>query len=160
MVDEIVDAVLPHSIGELHLKQAGAYVEHPLLRIELLAAHSDGVDKVGLAASRRPVDEEGVESRLPRVLGNRYADGTRQLVAVALDEIRERVAGVELGVQPLRHGGVERGGRLVGPCGARRLNVGRLLSIDFLGEMVLLVGHYAVSQHHVRPETTGQHLVE
>ena len=52
-IDEVVDRVLTAGIGELHLEQTGADVEHTLFRIRLLAAHADGIDEVRLATARR-----------------------------------------------------------------------------------------------------------
>ena len=50
-VDKVVSGVLTYRIGELHLKQAGAYIEHALVGIRLTALQSDGVYQVGLTTT-------------------------------------------------------------------------------------------------------------
>ena len=86
-VDEVVGGVMTHRVGELHLEQTGRNIEHPLLGIGLLAAHTDGVDQVGLATTRGTIDEEGIERALARMLGDGEADGTWKFVGIALYEI-------------------------------------------------------------------------
>ena len=60
-IDEVVDSFLQLGVGELHLEETGADIEHSLLGIEFLASHADGIDEVGFAASRGTVHIEGVE---------------------------------------------------------------------------------------------------
>ena len=53
-IDEVVDSFLQQGVGELHLEETGTDIEYSLMGIEFLAPHADGIDKVGLAASRGP----------------------------------------------------------------------------------------------------------
>jgi hypothetical protein len=62
---------------------------------------------VGLAEADAPVDEQRVVGP-PRILGDLDRGSSRELVALALDEIRER----ELGVQPA----AELGEGIAGGC--------------------------------------------
>ena len=60
-IDEVVDSFLQQGVGELHLEETGAHIEYSLMGIKFLAPHADGIDKVGLAASRGTIHIEGVE---------------------------------------------------------------------------------------------------
>ena len=50
-VDEVVSGILTYRIGELDLEQAGTYIEHTLLWVELATLQADGINKVGLTAT-------------------------------------------------------------------------------------------------------------
>ena len=49
--DKVVDGILKHRIGILHLEKTRRHIQHALLRIELLSAHANGIDEVGLATA-------------------------------------------------------------------------------------------------------------
>ena len=119
-VDEVVDRILSTGIGKLHLEQTGTDIEHAFLRIHLLAAHTDGVDEVRLATTRGAIDKERIERRLTRMLCNRKAHRTGQLVGIAFDIVLESLLGIQLRVQSLRNGSIERRGRLVATCDSLR----------------------------------------
>lgn len=49
--NEIIEMVLDDGIGELHLEEAGADIQHTLLRIEVLGMYADGIDQMGLSTA-------------------------------------------------------------------------------------------------------------
>ena len=156
-VDEVVGGVLTHGVGELHLEEAGRHIEHALLGIEFLSAHADGIDQMGLAPAGRAEDEEGLEGRLARMLGDGEAHRARQLVGVALDEALEGLLRVELGVQVLRHGGIEHRGGLVAAGGlARSLHIVGTLALHLLILLVLAVDDQPIGQADIGLETIGE----
>ena len=85
-IDEVVDRVLTAGIGKLHLKQTGRDVEHTFLWVSFLATEAYSINKVCLTTTRRTIDEEGIESRLTRMLCDRQANGTWQFVTIALNK--------------------------------------------------------------------------
>ena len=48
-LDEVIDGILPHRIGVLHLEQTCRDIQHTLLRVQFLTAYADGVNQVSLA---------------------------------------------------------------------------------------------------------------
>ena len=98
-MDEVVDGILAAGITELHLEEAGRHVQHALLRVHLLTLQSDGIHQMRLSASRRTIEEEGIERRLARMLGNAETYRARQLVGVTLNEGMERLVNVQLGIE-------------------------------------------------------------
>ena len=50
-VSRVRGGVLPNGVGVLHLEQPCRHVEHAALGIAALALHTNGIDKVGLAAA-------------------------------------------------------------------------------------------------------------
>ena len=152
-----VGGVMTHRVGELHLEQTGRDVEHAFLGIGLLAAHADGVDQVCLATTRGTVDEEGIERTLARMLSDGEADGTWQLVGIALDEVLEGLLRVELGIQLLGRGGIECRWRLVGAL--RLLDLRRTIALHSGGHVVLgLDRDDTVAQFHAGSEHTCEYL--
>ena len=159
-VDEVVHGVVSHGIGVLHLEESGTDIQHSLLRIELLGAHSDGVDEVRFAASRRSVDEHRVELCGIRMLGDRLSHGSRQLVARSFDIVAEGEVGVELRCYLLWLGSVERCRRLVVACLLRLLVVdsGWRVGSEYLCKIVRLVGNDAIRKLDIFAESACKHL--
>ena len=156
-VDEVVGGVMTHRVGELHLEQTGRHIEHPLLGIGLLAAHTDGVDQVGLATTRGTIDKEGIERALARMLGDGEADGTWQLVGIALDEVLEGLLRVELGIQLLGRSSIECRRRLISAL--RLLDIRRTIALHGGGHVVLgLDRNDTVAQFHAGSEHTCEYL--
>ena len=50
-VNEVVGGIVTHGVGVLHLKETCRDIEHPLLRIGLLTAHTNGIDQMRLSAT-------------------------------------------------------------------------------------------------------------
>ena len=132
--DEVVDLVLADGIGVLHLEQVGRHIEDALAGVQLFQSRADGIDEVGLAATRRAIDKKRVESHLLGVLGDGQSDGAREFVLGAFHEVIERVAGIQLRVQSLKQlralvpvlglRGLTRGGAAVGGLDGFGLMVG------------------------------------
>ena len=115
---------------------------------------------MSLATARRAEDEEGVERRLARMLGNGEAYRARQFVAVALDERLECLMDIQLRVEVMQ-GGIEHRGSLVGTLSSpRSLNLGRLLALNVLRQLMSLVGNDSVSQPDAGTEATCQYLAQ
>ena len=90
------------------------------------------------------------------MLGNTQSDGTRQFVAVALDERIERLVDIQLWVQ-VAWRRVEDVGRLVGTAvGCGHVNVSGLVGNDVLRQFVCLVGNDAVIKPDLGLEAVGQ----
>ena len=157
-MDEVVERVLAHGVGVLHLEEACADVEHALLRIELCDTVADGVHEMRLAAARRAIDEHRVELRVLRMLGDAHAYATRQFVAVALDEVRERLSRIELRVKFLRLCGVEHRRRLVGAAFGLLAGVFRGVALQHLRDAVLAVGHHAIGQLHTFAKASAEYF--
>ena len=112
-VDKVVSGVLTYRIGELHLEQTGADVEHTLVGIRLAALQSDGIYQVGLTTTRWTIDEEWIEGGLTRMLSDRQSYSAGQLVRSTLDVVVEALLRVELRIELLLAWGIEHAGRLV-----------------------------------------------
>ncbi len=154
-IDEVVDRVLSTGIGKLHLEQAGTDIEYALLRIHLLATHTDGVDEVRLATARGTIDKEGVERRLAWMLSDGETHRSRELVGIALDEVLEGLLGIQLRVQSLRNSSIECRGRLIATCNdLRAFNLCGHLTFHNLGGVppILLTYH---SNNTVAENDTG-----
>ena len=95
-VDEVVGGVLAHGVSELHLEETRTDIEHTLLRIGLLATHTDGIDEVSLTTARGSEDEEGVEGRFTRMLCNGESHRTGEFVGITLDKGLESLLGIKL----------------------------------------------------------------
>ena len=159
-IDEVVGSVTTHGIGKLHLKETCRHIEHTLLGIHLLTTHTDGIDEMCLATARRAEDEEGIERRLARMLGDGETYRARQFVAVALDERLERLMNIQLRVEVLQ-GGIEHRGSLVATLRSpRSINLGGLLALNVLSQLMGLVGNNSVSQPDAGTEATGQYLAQ
>ena len=112
---------------------------------------------MGLATARGTIDEEGVECALTRMLGNGETDGTGQFVRIALDEVLEGLLRIELGVQLLRRGGIERRRSLIGT--PRLLDLRRTLTLNSSRHIVMRLDcDNAVIQLHTDTEDALEHL--
>ena len=111
--NEIVGRILQHRIGILHLKQSCADIQHTFLRIQLLSAQTNGVDKMSLATTRRSIDEHRVELCGIRMLGYRLTYRTWQLIAGTFYIIGKREVRVQLWVNLLRLCSIKRSWRLI-----------------------------------------------
>ena len=159
-IDEVVGRVMTHRVGELHLEQAGRHIQHPLLVIGLLAAHTDGIDQMSLTAARGTIDEEGVEGGLAGMLGDGEADGAWQLIRVALDEVLERLLRVELRVELLGHGGIKDRRCLIATVSGLRHVYGGAVALNILRDLMDLVGHDTVTQPDIFAEDSCEYLTQ
>ena len=157
---KVVERVLAYRVGVLQFEEAGADIEHALLRIDLLHTIADGINKMCLSTSRRSVDKHRVELAGLRMLSDGQSNTTRQFVAIALDEVRESLMRIQLRVEFLWHSGIEHRRRLVGTT--LRLLGGslRLFSFKILREAMLTVGDNTIGQSNTLTEHTPQHLTE
>jgi hypothetical protein len=57
---------------------------------------AEGVHKVGLAKACAPVDNQGIERSAPGIVAYGKSRRSRKLIAVALDEILEGIAGIQV----------------------------------------------------------------
>ncbi len=95
-VDEVVQSVLTHGIGVLHLELIGGDVEHALGGVVLEDLEADGLCKVRLADTTGSEDEEGVECRIAGTVADSEAGTERELVGLAGTERAERAVGIEM----------------------------------------------------------------
>ena len=100
-VKEVVDLTLVVGGGVLALEKSGRYIKYARLRVMLLYADADGLDKVGFADTRGAEDKERVKCLVGGIVCNRLGDGARDAIAVAAAIVLEIVAGIELGVERL-----------------------------------------------------------
>ena len=70
-LDEVVGHVLEHGIDKLLLEEVCTDIQHSFLGVELLGLYADGIDEMGFPATRRSVDEQGVELIVVGMLGYR-----------------------------------------------------------------------------------------
>ena len=89
------------------MEQAGRDIKHTLLRISLLGFYPNGIDEMRLSTAGRTEYEEWIKGRLTRMLTYGETHRAGQLVAVALDEVLERLLQVKLGIESLRHCSIE-----------------------------------------------------
>ena len=129
---------MQHGIAVLNLKESCGNIAHALLRIKLLGAHADSVDKMRLAATRRPIDKHGVELHGAGMLSDRQSYRAWQLVAVAFYIIGECEMRIELWVKRLRLGSIERCRALVGALGGLLLDSVGGIGPDGLGAAFVL----------------------
>ena len=148
-VDEVVYGVFPYGIRVLHLKKVGGNVQHTLCRVKFFDFGPDSVYQMSLSHTGSSVDKQRIECRLFRMFGYSLPYGAGQLVAYSFDEVFKTVVSVQLRIQILRHGSLQRTGRPVATrclylgTGRQRLCVDRL---DVYGQMMGLVYHQAIFQ--------------
>lgn len=95
-VDEVVDVVVASSLGVLLHELFTGNVEDGLFGVQLLGLETNGVGEVGFAEAYVAVEQQRIESGLPRFLCHGVAGGASQAVALALDEVLQRVGGAQL----------------------------------------------------------------
>lgn len=158
-MDEVIDGILTGGIRVLHLEETCRHIQHSLLGIHLLASHTDSINKVCLTTTGGSEHEEGVERRLTWVLRDRETYRARQLIAVTLDKGLESLMDIQLGIQVLWDGGIQRGRRLVGSCGRlRTLDIDGLTALFLDRQLVCLVHHNTVVELDTLTKAAAQHL--
>ena len=98
-VDEVIDRIVAHRVGILHLKQMGGHVEHPLIRIQFFDFGADGVHQMRLAHARCPINEQRVEDGLGRIESYGFGHAAREFVAFSLYESFEVVVTFQVRIQ-------------------------------------------------------------
>ena len=90
------------------------------------------------------------------MLGNVKSDSTRQFVGIAFYERLESLVDIQLWIKVVRRS-VEHRRRLVGTIADNRhINVGGLIGLNILNQLMGLVSDYAVVQADVSLEAVGQ----
>ena len=141
---------MTHRVSELHLEQTCRNIQHTLLGIHLLTAHTNGVDEVCLTTTGGAKDIEGVEGGLSRMLSNGESHGARQFVAVTFYIIIESLLGIQLRIQGLGLGCVQCGRCLVTAMqGLGGLYRCRALTFYILRNTMTLVGDDLVREPHL-----------
>ena len=131
--DQHVDLLVEgHEVGELvadgrgvdilGLELVAGHVEDLELRELLFDGDTDSLREVRLAEPRTAEDKQRIERGLSGRAGDVDAGGDAHLVALALDEVREAIGGIQPGVDVdfLQAGIDERAGRRAGAEGADR----------------------------------------
>ena len=98
-IDKIVGRIIENRIGILHLKQTSTDIKHSLFRIKLLYTKSDGIYKMRLTTSRRPINKHRIKLGSIGMFCNRQSYRTRQLVTVTFYKGFKAHVRIQMGIQ-------------------------------------------------------------
>ena len=143
-VNEIVERILTHRVGVLHLKQMSRNIQHAFLGIELLHLQTDGIGQVSLSHTRCTIKEQGIEYRLSRLQRNTLSSGTGQLIAQALNEVIKAIVTTQHGVEVLYGNGNGTRGSIIALFLFNNRLCRLLLRLLINGKLVLAVGKYTI----------------
>ena len=93
---EVANGVVLHRLNELLRELLRRYVQDRLVRMILLDLDPNGVRQVRFAQTNATIDQQRIEGGATRLLGHGVTSAPRKTVAIALDEVVERIVRVQV----------------------------------------------------------------